>query len=201
MFRKKLVGAWSILTVAILAAMWCVADEVKEASPLRLEKEISIPADSDGGALSADAEEQIQELSQIRDRLGADFDPLKDTLFDEPIILSKNSIASSPKLKQETKQKQEANLKQKGEDFQSALKQVVASSQEKSFPPETLTQGTSLPDHLDQELIWSLRQSGRLLEKKANDLEEIELYHEADDLRHLARQLRYQARKTSAKSR
>ena len=83
--------------------------------------------------------------------------------------------------------------------FREALLDIAKESAQQTPPPlqpDPSLAPASLPFSEEQTatLIGSLRQSARLLDNKANDLEEVEQYEQADKVRHLAQALRLQAR-------
>jgi len=133
---------------------------------------------------TAPSEPALEEIERIRQRL--QIDPLKGTMFDQ-------------ERDEEQTETEPSTQDSAGDDeFSPALRRVWNERQAEPAQPATdanrpLRQAESEVSN-DAELIESLREAARRLDRKANDLEQYRHYASADQLRDLADQLRLQAR-------
>ena len=135
----------------------------------------------------------VSDILRLRKQFG---DPLKGTLLENPATGSK-----IPLKQPQAKSKDPAAGS--NQSFTEALRQVrqaAAANPVKSVPLEPLPMGAPSPVVLEQlgptlnPLQQSLRQSWRLLDQRAAELEDLADYRQADRLRKLSRQIRLQSR-------
>ena len=135
----------------------------------------------------------VSDILRLRKQFG---DPLKGTLLENPATESKVPLKQP---KSDLKDVETGS----NQSFTEALRQVrqaAASNPVKSETLKPLPGGTPSPVILKQPdptlspLQQSLRQSWRLLDQRAAELEDLADYQQADQLRKLSQQIRLQSR-------
>ena len=135
----------------------------------------------------------VSDILRLRKQFG---DPLKGTLLENPATEPKVPLKQPQANPKDT----EAGSDQSFTEALRRVRQTTASNPVKSVTPEPLPVGTPSPVVLEQRgptlnpLQQSLRESWRLLEQRAAELEDLADYQQADQLRKLSRKIRLQSR-------
>jgi len=135
----------------------------------------------------------VSDILRLRKQFG---DPLKGTLLENPAATSKVPLKQPKANSKEV----EAGSNQSFTEALQQVRQAAASNPVKSETIKPLPAGAPSPVVLEQlspslsPLQQALRQSWRLLDERAAELEDLADYQQADQLRKLSQQIRLQLR-------